>query len=60
VYVLDDGSPRAVDVRLGLTDGTSTEVVSGLQEGVKVIVGTVEARAQPGSAGGGLPRARFF
>ncbi len=60
VYVLEDGAPKALDVRLGLTDGTSTEVVSGLQEGAEVILGTLEPRGQPGAAGGGLPRARFF
>lgn len=59
VYVLSDGRPQAVDVRLGLTDGTSTEVLSGLEEGAEVVIGTQEPRAQPG-AGGGLPRFRFF
>ncbi|MCD6043481.1 MAG: HlyD family efflux transporter periplasmic adaptor subunit, partial [Burkholderiales bacterium] len=48
VYVLEDGAPKALDVRLGLTDGTSTEVVSGLQEGAEVILGTLEPRGQPG------------
>jgi HlyD family secretion protein len=57
VYVLEDGAPKALDVRLGLTDGTSTEVVSGLQDGVEIIVGTADTRAQPGGASR-LPR--FF
>jgi HlyD family secretion protein len=36
----EDGKPRPVVVRLGLTDGTATEIVSGdLQEGSAVIVG---------------------
>ena len=41
VWVLDEkAKPKAVPVRLGLTDGTSTEVVSGeVAEGTEVIVG---------------------
>jgi HlyD family secretion protein len=36
-----DGGPRAVTLRLGLTDGAYTEVLSGeLAEGASVIVGT--------------------
>jgi HlyD family secretion protein len=61
VYVLEGGQPKAADVRLGLTDGSSTELVSGLAEGAEVIVGTADARAgAPGGARGGLPRGRFF
>ena len=61
LYVLDNGTPKAVDVRLGLTDGTATEVVSGLAEGAEVIIGTADARAgASGGPGGGLPRGRFF
>ena len=61
VYVLEGGQPKGVEVRLGLTDGASTELVSGLAEGAEVIVGTADAKAgAPGGAGGGLPRGRFF
>jgi HlyD family secretion protein len=61
VYVLEGGQPKAADVRLGLTDGSSTELVSGLAEGAEVVVGTADARAgAPGGASGGLPRGRFF
>jgi HlyD family secretion protein len=60
VYVLETGEPKAMEVRLGLTDGTSTEAVSGLAEGAEVIIGTADARSAPGGASGGLPRARFF
>jgi len=59
VYVLEGGQPKAADVRLGLTDGSSTELVSGLSEGAEVIVGTADARAGT-PASGGLPRGRFF
>ncbi len=60
VYVLEGGLPKPLEVRLGLTDGTSTELVSAdLAEGAEVIVGTADARAGQTPAGG-LPRARFF
>jgi HlyD family secretion protein len=48
IYVLDgSGKPRAVAVRLGITDGSSTELLlrpdaaasSELKEGVQVLVG---------------------
>jgi HlyD family secretion protein len=63
IYLLDDGAPKGVDVRLGLTDGSSTELVGGkLAEGTEVIIGVAEAgrAAQPASSPGGLPRGRFF
>ena len=59
VYVLDNGEPKPLDVRLGLSDGMSTEVVSGLTESQEVIIGTADAGKGP-APGGGLPRARFF
>ncbi|MGP1678453.1 MAG: efflux RND transporter periplasmic adaptor subunit [Burkholderiales bacterium] len=53
VFVPDaGGTPRAVSVRTGLSDGSMTELVGGeLKEGDQVIVGT----AQPGSAGAARP-----
>ncbi|MEN3352773.1 MAG: hypothetical protein V7640_931, partial [Betaproteobacteria bacterium] len=54
---------RAVTVRIGLTDGTHTELVSGdLQEGAEVIIGAAPAGGksnarQPPSKGG--PRFGF-
>jgi HlyD family secretion protein len=57
VYVLRDGRPQPVELRPGLNDGASTEVLGGeLGEGNEVIVGA----AKPGPAGGGFPRGRFF
>jgi HlyD family secretion protein len=52
VWVVDDtGKPTGVDVRLGLSDGTHTEVLGGaVQEGTQVVIGTQAdktARAQP-------------
>jgi len=36
----EEGQPKPVDVRIGLTDGTSTEFVEGpLTEGAEVILG---------------------
>jgi len=62
VWVLQEGEPAPLDVRLGLTDGSSTEIVSGpLAEGAEVIVGVGENRggaAAPGTGGG--PRGRLF
>ena len=58
VYVLENSGPRPLDVRLGVTDGMSTEVVSELAEGTEVIIGSGDARAGA-RAGGGLLRAPF-
>ncbi len=60
VYVLDlQGKPRALSVRLGVSDGSMTELLQGgsheaeLAEGALVIVGLKPAggSAKPGSAG---------
>ena len=40
VYALDQGQPKGVRVKLGLSDGKYTEVLSGLDEGQRVITGT--------------------
>lgn len=52
VYVLGaDGKPQAVDIRVGLTDGTYSEVVSGaLKENDEVIIGTQDANAKAGAS----------
>jgi HlyD family secretion protein len=48
-----DGQPQAVDVRTGLTDGTSTEILEGpLKEGDEVILGPGEPPAAAKKAGG--------
>src|SRR2546428_14045679 len=59
-----DGKPKAVAVRLGITDGTSTEVVSGdLHEGQEIIAGALGGANQPNRpsapGGGGAPRLRL-
>jgi HlyD family secretion protein len=64
VWVLENGQPKALDVRLGLSDGATTEIVSGLAEGAEVITGIAGggsgAADKREPAGGGLPRGRFF
>jgi HlyD family secretion protein len=50
IYLLADGKPRAVDVRVGLSDGSTSEVAGdGVVEGAEVIIGT------QGAAAGGAP-----
>ena len=56
IWMLDDsGKPTAVNVRIGLADGTYSELVSGeLKEGAQVIVGTqadAKGRAQQTKGG---------
>jgi HlyD family secretion protein len=64
VYVLtgDDQDPKlqAVPVKTGISDGISTEVISGLDEGAKVVTGVVatgSTAAAPASPMG-FPRMR--
>lgn len=62
VWVLDNGKPKALNVRLGLTDGTATEVSGeGIAEGLEVLSGTLGAQASGGGAPakGGPPRMFF-
>ena len=65
IYLLgDDGKPKAFNVRLGITDGTSTELLVGpggqnaaeLQEGAVVIVG-IQTPSGGASSGSGRPAA---
>ena len=37
---------QAVQIRTGITDGISTEVISGLDEGAQVVTGVVSAGSQ--------------
>ena len=51
--------PSAVSVRLGLTDGSMTEILSGeIKEGGEVIVGMQSAA--PAAKSGGMPGPRLF
>jgi len=58
IYVLDsDGKPKALSVRVGVSDGSMTELLPGRaeppewKEGSEVIVGTL-----PGAGGGSMPK----
>jgi len=52
-----DGTPAPVDVRTGLTDGTSTEILEGpLKEGDEVILGLGEPAAAAKKSGPTGPR----
>ncbi len=61
VYVVgDDGKPREVALRLGLSDGNATELVGGdLAAGAEVIVGNVERGTPPARPAGSAPRLPF-
>ncbi|RUY79833.1 efflux RND transporter periplasmic adaptor subunit, partial [Mesorhizobium sp. M7A.F.Ca.CA.003.01.2.1] len=37
LYVLENGRPHPVNVKIGSTDGELTEIISGLDEGAQVI-----------------------
>ncbi|MEJ2717015.1 MAG: efflux RND transporter periplasmic adaptor subunit [Deltaproteobacteria bacterium] len=48
----EDGKPQAVDIIIGISDGSSTQVVSGdLKEGREVIVGIRKGRAPKNGPG---------
>ena len=60
IWVVDaEGKPKAISVRLGLTDGSMTEIISGeLKEGSEVIVGLQSpTTAKPAT---GAPGPRLF
>jgi len=58
IWIQDEsGQPRAVEVRTGLSDGTSTELVSGpLKEGDSVILGVAEKPGEKKAGGPTGPR----
>ena len=66
IYVLsgtgDNAKLQMVQIRTGITDGISTEVLSGLDAGAQVVTGTVSTGTQAVRAanplGGGFPRMR--
>lgn len=66
LYVLKGDGPdaklEAVQVRTGISDGITTEAVSGLDEGARLVTGVILSDAQSAGAsnpfGGGFPRGR--
>ena len=68
IYLMGpDGQPRAVSVRLGITDGSSTELLvapggpnaADLQEGALVIIGVQSPAAAGGARAPAGPRMAF-
>ena len=61
VWILNgNGAPESTALRLGISDDTYTEVVSGdLREGQEVITGILTTAARPGSAPPGFGSPRF-
>src|SRR3984893_13006166 len=51
VYVLSGGRPKPVQIKIGISDGISTEVTEGLKEGDTVVTAAVSA-ASPGQSPG--------
>jgi HlyD family secretion protein len=57
IYLLDsEGKPALTQVRLGATDGTNTEIVSGVEEGRRAVIG---GGPRPRASGFGPPRGAF-
>jgi hypothetical protein len=58
-WLFVDGQLKPVPLRLGVSDGTNTEVLSGeLEEGTEVVTGVTglgPTRATPGQGGAGNP-----
>ena len=46
LYTLVDGQPKLVQVRVGVSDGSNTEIAGDIREGDQVIVGAARAPAQ--------------
>ena len=61
LYLLVDGRPKAVDARVGLSDGSMSEVDGdGIVEGADVIIGTQGAASGSAPAQKGSPPRMFF
>ena len=59
VYVVDGEKLRPLSLTLGISDGTSTEVLRGdVKEGQEVVIGTAGGK-QGSSSGGSSPRLRL-
>jgi len=60
VYLLVDGKPKAVDVRVGLSDGSMSEVSGdGIVEGAEVIIGSTGGASGATTQKGSPPRMFF-
>jgi HlyD family secretion protein len=57
----EDGKPKPVQVKTGISDGIATEAVEGLTEGDRLVTGIIQAKGDPAPTasnpfGGGMPR----
>jgi HlyD family secretion protein len=59
VYVLENGQIKPVPVKLGLSDGNYTEILSGLNEGQQVVTGTATMNKAAPAANPGTRRLGF-
>ncbi len=50
VYVMRDGTPEAVSIKAGITDGSATEAVEGLKEGDVILTGVIVGGGAGGNA----------
>jgi HlyD family secretion protein len=59
VYTVGPAGPRLTPliVKVGLSDGVDTEVLSGVTEGTPLVTATLSGGAKPGSFGGPPPQA---
>ena len=61
IYLVENGKPRAIEVRVGLSDGAASEVAGeGLTEGAEVIVGLQSGSTTGAPAQKGSPPRMFF
>jgi HlyD family secretion protein len=58
VWVEEKGFVRPVEVHTGLTDGTRTEIVDGLEDGALVVIGVTEAAPEEEQARGRAAEAK--
>jgi len=61
IYVLSDSDkiPRAVKIKIGITDGITTEVTEGLKEGDKVVTLIYNTQPASGSSSSSRPQNPF-
>jgi HlyD family secretion protein len=61
IYLMEGGKPKAIEVRVGLSDGAMSEVAGeGLAEGAEVIIGLQGGQAASTPAQKGSPPRMFF
>ena len=54
VFVLENGKPNPIEVKIGMSDGSRTEIIGSLEPGTEVLTG-VEASRQSGPTAGSSP-----